>query len=214
MSRRGLIQKKQKIQTEFGQLKDEETLNYIKNVRRSQSYPEELLRESFARLSTKLLCSNNTYTKNSNNNNNSTSNSTDKPVINRARMKSCGQLQSALVTVAIREGDSIQLWRLLNRKDVDINHIDGLGMQPIHYVCMYGELEILKILLHFQADIHSTTGDGTTALEIAVREGNFELAQYLMNKGAKAMNIVNGMSREPARRRSNTMYETHSTFEP
>ena len=112
---------------------------------------------------------------------------------NNKRMKSCGQLQSALVVMAIRDNDSIQLWRLLSRRDVDINETDGAGMKPIHYACLFGSLEMLKILIQNKADIDATTSIGDSCLDIAVQEGNFEVAQYLIMKGATIKNVVNGI---------------------
>lgn len=112
----------------------------------------------------------------------------------RNRLKSCGQLQSALVIMAIRDNDSIQLWRLLSRKDVDVNETDGAGMKPIHYACLFGSLEMLKILIQNEADYDATSKSGDSCLDIAVNEGNFEVAQYLIMKGAKVKNIVNGIT--------------------
>ena len=171
MSKR--IVRKHKIQ-------DEQALKYIQNVRRARSYPEELLRGPCKLIAIQNgqkdeeVCSARAYAHNN-------------------RMKSSGELQSALVTLAIKNGDSIQLWRLLTRKDVDVNHMDGFGMQPVHYASLYGELEILKILLQFNIDINVTTKSGEYALDLAVKEGNFEVAQYLVNNGARVKNIVNGI---------------------
>ena len=120
-------------------------------------------------------------------------------------MKSCGQLQSALVTLAIREGDVIQLWRLLDRKDADVRFVDGLGMQPIHYACIYGKLDIIKVLLQYDVDINQTTAKGEYPLELAVREGNFDVAQYLINKGARVKTIVDGIKDDSFRQRSATL---------
>nr|XP_047127879.1 protein VAPYRIN-like [Hydra vulgaris] len=141
---------------------------------RAKSFPEELLRESFNTKNAKNGCYH-------------------PPAINHKRLMSCGEIQTALVTMAIQEGNVIQLWRLLSRKDSDPNHVDGFGLQPIHYACMYGELDIIKILLQHSVDVNAKTLTGENALDIAVKEGNFEVAQYLINKGAYVTTIVNGI---------------------
>lgn len=196
---------------------NEEHRERMKWMQRAKSYPEELLRDSFTNSvisgiprifihrtppqtveeedeenESALITEINaldyvkfTLRASRNNNNNN--------VNNNKRMKSCGQLQSALVIMAIRDNDSIQLWRLLSRRDVDINETDGAGMKPIHYACLFGSLEMLKILIQNEADFNATTSIGDSCLDIAVQEGNFEVAQYLILKGAKIKNIVNGI---------------------
>lgn len=198
MSRRSCLKKqKHRVASDVVGPQDERDIQFLKNFRRTKSYPEELLRDSLRRLDLKKL--------NEIHNNNGKVDDTDdiddtdevyfaKAYAHNKRLKSSGELQSALVTLAIRDGDVIQLWRLLGRKDVDINYMDGLGMQPIHYACLYGELEILKALLQYNVNINSPTRQGEYGLDIAVREGNFETAQYLVNKGARVKSIVNGIT--------------------
>ena len=199
-------------------IQNEEHKQRLKSMQRAQSYPEELLRDSFTNsiitgmprifvhqtlpqtvqevdeeeneedLITEINAMD--YVKftlraaHNNNNNNKR---------NNKRQKSCGQLQSALVIMAIRDNDSIQLWRLLSLRDVDVNETDGAGMKPIHYASLFGSLEMLKILIQNEADYNATTRNGDSCLDIAVQEGNFEVAQYLILKGAKIKNIVNGI---------------------
>uniref|UniRef100_A0A7M5X4U7 Uncharacterized protein n=1 Tax=Clytia hemisphaerica TaxID=252671 RepID=A0A7M5X4U7_9CNID len=121
---------------------------------------------------------------------------------NSKRLKSCGQVQSALVVMAIKDNDSIQLWRLLSRKDVDVSEFDGAGMQPVHYACLFGNLEMLKIVIQNEGNINELTKSEDSCLDIAVREGNFEVAQYLVSKGAKIKSIVNGMMGEKRNKRT------------
>lgn len=174
-------------------------VKYLRNSR-SQSYSEEMVRSSMRQLP---VCITHPH------DNKEDKQCKDEPpqttlpeVTYYKRLKSCGQLQSVLVTLAIQEGDVIQLWRLLARKDVDINEVDGIGMQPIHYACIYGELEILKILLQEGADIDTPTKKGDYPLDIAVCEGNFEVAQYLISRGARIKSVVNGMLDKDNRRRT------------
>lgn len=181
-------------------------------TRRAQSLPEESLRDSM-RPHTVIHPYNGVHSNQTNNitsdNNNNNNNYLQTPTNHQPphgatskRLKSCGQLQSALVTLAIQEGDVMQLWRLLSRKDVNINETDGIGMQPIHYACLYAELEILKVLLQQGANIDAATSKGDFPLDIAVTEGNFEVAQYLVSRGARIKTIVNGILDKDVRRRT------------
>ena len=156
---------------------------------RAKSFPEELLRESFT-------------------SKNQINGHVSPRALTQKRLMSCGEVQTALVTMAIQEGDPIQLWRLLSRKDSDPNHVDGFGLQPIHYACMYGELDILKILLRHGVDVNAKTLTGENALDIAVKEGNFEAAQYLINKGAYVTTIVNGIKSVSCRSVENVSYRS------
>ena len=195
-----------KEKSELSQLQDRDALKYIQSVRRSKSYPEELLRGPINKLvkkTTELK-----IVTNVNYDNNEDDDFYTKMYAQRNRMKSCGQLHSALVTLAIRDGDVIQLWRLLEHKDADVHFTDGLGMQPIHYACMYGELDIIKVLLQFDVDINKETSAGQYPLEIAVKEGNFDVAQYLITKGARVGTIVDGIKGVIKRDRSNTTPRT------
>ena len=200
MSRkRGLFQRKMKEISELSQLQDDDALEYIQNIRRNNSYPEELLRSPVKTLlkeTANLKIASESFDEDEH---------YAKVHVHRNRMKSCGQLQSALVTLAIREGDVIQLWRLLDRKDADVRFVDGLGMQPIHYACIYGKLDIIKVLLQYDVDINQTTAKGEYPLELAVREGNFDVAQYLINKGARVKTIVDGIKDDSFRQRSATL---------
>lgn len=200
MSRkRGLFQRRMKEISELSQLQDDDALEYIQNIRRNNSYPEELLRgpiKTLLKETANLKITKENFDEDEH---------YAKMYAHRNRMKSCGQLQSALVTLAIREGDVIQLWRLLDRKDANVRFVDGLGMQPIHYACIYGKLDIIKVLLQYDVDINQTTVKGEYPLELAVREGNFDVAQYLINKGARVKTIVDGIKDDSFRPRSVTL---------
>ena len=119
------------------------------------------------------------------------------------RAASHAQVQYALIRAAIFERDKIQLMRLLQRKDVDVNNIDVDGLAPIHFAAMKGSVDTVKILIKHGAEIDILSHQNEYPLDIAVREGNFEIAQYLINKGAGVKNIVNGMKYQ--RKRANTI---------
>ena len=171
-------------------------------LRKSQSFPEELM--------SKILSNENNKKKeavegsDSDSEEEQESNTTTTKRAHHAhtsRLKSSGQLQSALVTLSIRECDTLQLWRLLSRRDVDINYVDGLGMQPIHYAAKYGNVEVLKILIQYKVDINTPTSKGEYPLDYAVKSGNFEVAQFLVDRGARVKSIVDGINKDSNARR-------------
>lgn len=187
----------------------DKSIQITQNVRRTKSYPEELLRNSMKTgvcipdivTNTSAMCDEHDDSDIFTNDGINRLDAHERSK-NYKRLKSCGQLQSALVTMAIRDCEVIQLWRLLSRKDVDINETDGAGMKPIHYACLFGHFEILKILLQHDVDVNSLTKEGLSPLDIAVREGNFEIAQYLVKTGAQVKSIVNGIVEKDNRRRT------------
>eukprot|EP01018_Ginkgo_biloba_P000293 Gb_06792 [translate_table: standard] len=47
-----------------------------------------------------------------------------------------------------------------------------------------GNLDLIKDLVSFEADVNATTSDGTTALHVAVSNGNAEIVEFLLLNGA------------------------------
>ncbi len=59
------------------------------------------------------------------------------------------------------------------------------GMAPLHFAARQGHAEAVKSLLDARADINQVSGgDKTSPLLIAIINGHFDLAQYLLDKGA------------------------------
>lgn len=51
---------------------------------------------------------------------------------------------------------------------------------PVHYACHRGNLPILKLLLQYDGDIHSTSKNGVNSLHLACVSGNLDLIKYLI----------------------------------
>jgi ankyrin repeat protein len=58
------------------------------------------------------------------------------------------------------------------------------GLAPLHYAARQGHLEATRALLDSGAGIDQLTGDRTTPLMIAIINGRFDLAMYLLERGA------------------------------
>ncbi|KAF4465431.1 ankyrin repeat [Fusarium albosuccineum] len=72
---------------------------------------------------------------------------------------------------------------------------DELGERAIHTAILWGQRAIVRLLLDFRVDPSARDRDGRTPLLLAVRMGNPEIVQMLLNKGASVHdNASNGVS--------------------
>ena len=108
------------------------------------------------------------------------------------RTASTSKVQYAMIRLAIIEGNHQDLQALLRRKDSKINEIEGDGMASIHFAAMYGTCESIKILLKEGAIINIPSTKGEYPVDIACKNGNFEIAQLLIEKGARLDHVVDG----------------------
>ncbi len=67
----------------------------------------------------------------------------------------------------------------------DVNEIDtDADMQPLAWATLRGKVEVVELLLQHGADVNRKTGDGGTALHLAVFLGYADIAALLMKEGA------------------------------
>lgn len=59
------------------------------------------------------------------------------------------------------------------------------GWTALHYACVVGNLEIVKILLSHQADVNAETPNKTTSLMLAARRGELQIVKKLLEHGAE-----------------------------
>jgi ankyrin repeat protein len=55
----------------------------------------------------------------------------------------------------------------------------------MHLAARRGHIEIVRVLLQNEADVHIRGDDGRTALETANASGHSDIAQLLLDNGAK-----------------------------
>ncbi|GIY10022.1 notch-regulated ankyrin repeat-containing protein [Caerostris extrusa] len=63
---------------------------------------------------------------------------------------------------------------------VNINYYDKEGQTALHLSCINGNLELVKLLVKFGADIRLANRDGWSALHIAAYGGHQDIAVYLI----------------------------------
>lgn len=66
----------------------------------------------------------------------------------------------------------------------DINTIDHRGRTPLHWAVEGNQLDMVKFLVENGADITYESGSTSSPLFFALREGNMEIFDYLLNNGA------------------------------
>lgn len=83
---------------------------------------------------------------------------------------------------AVRKGDTTELQKILQRLEgaLNINFYDKEGQTALHQSCMDGNLELVKLLIKFGADVRLANRDGWSALHIAAYGGHQDIALYLI----------------------------------
>ncbi|KAL8613247.1 hypothetical protein ACOMHN_001571 [Nucella lapillus] len=87
-----------------------------------------------------------------------------------------------VIREAVRNGDSSGLRRLLEAREgkVNLNVFDAEGQTPLHESCQLGNLELVKLLVRFGADVRLANRDGWSAVHIAAYGGHTDILLYLM----------------------------------
>lgn len=82
---------------------------------------------------------------------------------------------------------------LLNQKVYDPNHICADGNTILAHVVHYNRTDMLSRLVRDGVDLDFQNGNGTTALMLAVKNGNEEMVKLLLDAGADpGINLPNG----------------------
>jgi len=89
---------------------------------------------------------------------------------------------------AVRKGDMSQLRVLLDelRPSVDVNGYNCDGQTALHQSCLSGNLDLVKLLVTFGADVRLANRDGWSALHIAAWKGHRDIALYLINANTRS----------------------------
>mmetsp|Transcript_19949 Transcript_19949/g.32728 ORF Transcript_19949/g.32728 Transcript_19949/m.32728 type:complete len:357 (+) Transcript_19949:106-1176(+) len=67
-----------------------------------------------------------------------------------------------------------------------LDRVDALGLTPLHWGCIHGQVELVEaILKRKEVNTGSTDKEGNTPLHWAVREGHAAIAHLLLNHSAK-----------------------------
>ncbi|CAD8047261.1 unnamed protein product [Paramecium sonneborni] len=74
------------------------------------------------------------------------------------------------------------------------NQINKEGWTLLHWICYFGKIEILGIVLPFCIDINQETLDGWTSLLISIRQQHISITRYLLNQQSINVNLVTQQS--------------------
>lgn len=86
----------------------------------------------------------------------------------------------------IRRGELEQIGRFIRARKIRLDTVFLSGMAPIHEAVLTGNLECVKLLVKYGADVHQRDEDGWTALHMACSDGFPDIASYLLSLGASA----------------------------
>ena len=97
---------------------------------------------------------------------------------------------AAAILQAIRDGDLPAVQRLLTA-DPRLAHASDEHLKtPLHWAAERDRRDAAEILLDSGADLEATTSWGATALDWAATMGSAKVADLLLARGAKGMNLV------------------------
>uniref|UniRef100_A0A8D2EZT1 Protein phosphatase 1 regulatory subunit 27 n=1 Tax=Theropithecus gelada TaxID=9565 RepID=A0A8D2EZT1_THEGE len=81
-------------------------------------------------------------------------------------------------------GDLEQVRRFIRAQKVSLATIHPSGLAALHEAVLSGNLECVKLLVKYGADIHQRDEAGWTPLHIACSDGYPDIARYLISLGA------------------------------
>ncbi|CAH1785964.1 unnamed protein product [Owenia fusiformis] len=84
---------------------------------------------------------------------------------------------------AVKRGDMLNLQTILEDRGgkINVNLYDTEGQTALHQGCLEGNLELVKLLVNFGADVRLCNRDGWAPLHIAAYGGHNEITLYLIN---------------------------------
>lgn len=81
--------------------------------------------------------------------------------------------------------ENVEITKFLIDQGADVHEVDVQGMTPLHFAAMYGQAEVIQVLVQAGADIQATDeDDGRSPLHYAARNGNAEATRILIELGA------------------------------
>ncbi|KAG6936827.1 protein phosphatase 1 regulatory subunit 27 [Chelydra serpentina] len=97
----------------------------------------------------------------------------------------------------IRLGDLEQVGRFIRARKVTLNTLYPSGMAALHEAVLSGNLDCVKLLVRYGADIHQKDENGWTPLHVACSDGYTHIARYLISLGAR-LDATNDEGEKPS----------------
>lgn len=95
---------------------------------------------------------------------------------------------------AIAGERSMDVIRLLLTHNAQTNILDSDGYTSLHSAAFHADnVELIQLLIDHGADINAKSEDGVSSLDIAIKQGNHNVAEYLRERGV----IQNGNHNRP-----------------
>ena len=93
-------------------------------------------------------------------------------------------------TLGVSSGKvTIEMCDLLRKKGANINAAltkqSAVGWTALHYAAINGDVELVKYLIKYRADVNKATGEGSTPLYLAQLAKREEIVKLLKSAGAK-----------------------------
>jgi ankyrin repeat protein len=101
-----------------------------------------------------------------------------------SRLELSSNFLSTALCSAVMEKNSDMLWDLLSRGGSDhVNTRDTMGLSPVHYSSINGDVQCMRALLSYSANIEILSKtDLATPLHYACRHGNIEIVDLLLKE--------------------------------
>lgn len=100
----------------------------------------------------------------------------------------------SLISYAVVNRDCNLLKKLVQRYPLAVNELSDEGLSPLHLAAIDGNMEIMKILLDFNARVNMLDLRGKLVLEYAVACGQFDAAQLLIEYGSDLSQVRDGFT--------------------
>ncbi|XP_053309938.1 protein phosphatase 1 regulatory subunit 27 [Spea bombifrons] len=113
----------------------------------------------------------------------------------------------------IRQGDLEQVGRFIRARKVTIDTIYLSGMAALHEAVLSGNLDCVKLLVKYGADIEQRDENGWTPLHMACSDGHPHIARYLLALGARK-DVINSDGETPSELVDSDCEELVQMFRP
>ena len=93
------------------------------------------------------------------------------------------EIQQQLTLVTLVEHNMVETLEVILNSDFDVNFLIR-GQSPLHFAIKDQNLNMIKVLINYKADLELKDSFKETSLNCAVRIGNIEIISYLLEQGA------------------------------
>nr|XP_033817385.1 protein phosphatase 1 regulatory subunit 27 isoform X2 [Geotrypetes seraphini] len=90
-----------------------------------------------------------------------------------------------------------KVFRAFRKWKKDPKLLSTSGMAALHEAVLTGNLECVKLLVKYGADIHQQDENGWTPLHMACSDNHADIARYLVSLGAK-LDVTNNEGEKPS----------------